>query len=182
VLDNEKADLLAKSGTKMDPMTNTTSLNYLGAQIKRIKNQEWSESLFKASEANSLSSASYLKNFKPSSRNRIQIPISTRRATASAFYQLKIRHSYLKSYLHLLGYTSNNKCICGAKETLEYLLISCSLFSLARSKLKNKLATNYLSLPLLLNTSPGIEASIAYLSETNICTRKYHLARELVDN
>ena len=170
MLGNEKADLLAKSGTKMDPLTNTTSLNYLGAQIKRIKNQEWFKSLLKAPEANSLSSASYLRIFKPFSRNRIQIPISTKRATASAFYQLKIRYGYLKSYLYSLGHTSNNKCICGAKETPEYLFISCSLFSLARSKLKNKLATNYLSLPLLLNTSPGIEASIAYLSEINIYT------------
>jgi hypothetical protein len=166
----------------MDPMTNTTSLNYLGAQIKRIKNQKWSESLFKALEANSFNSASYLKNFKLSSRNRIQIPISTRRATASAFYQLKIRYSYLKSYLYLLEYTSNNKCICGAKETSEYLFIGCSLFSLVWSKLKNKLVINYLLFPLLLDTNPGIEASIAYLSEINICTRKYYLARELVNN
>ncbi|PQE23304.1 Ribonuclease H-like domain protein [Rutstroemia sp. NJR-2017a BBW] len=114
VLGNEKADLLAKSGTKTDP--------------------------------------------------------------------LKIRHGYLKSYLYLLGHTSTNKCICGAKETPEHLLLSCSLFSLARIKLKDKLATNYLSLPLLLDTTPGIEASIAYLSETKICTRKYHLARELVED
>ncbi|PQE13433.1 hypothetical protein CJF32_00005321 [Rutstroemia sp. NJR-2017a WRK4] len=32
------------------------------------------------------------------------------------------------------------------------------------------------------NTTPGIEASIAYISETKICTRKYYLARELVDD
>ncbi|PQE08901.1 Ribonuclease H-like domain protein [Rutstroemia sp. NJR-2017a BVV2] len=95
---------------------------------------------------------------------------------------LKIRYSYLKLYLYLLGYTSNNKCIYRAKETPKHLFLSCSLFSLARIKLKDKLATNYLLLLLLLDTTPGIEASIAYLSETKICTRKYHLARELVDD
>ncbi|PQE21166.1 hypothetical protein CJF31_00010793 [Rutstroemia sp. NJR-2017a BVV2] len=95
---------------------------------------------------------------------------------------LKIRYSYLKLYLYLLGYTSTNKYICGAKETSEYLLLSCSHFSLARSKLKDKLATNYLLLLLLLDTTPGIEASIAYLSETKICIRKYHLARKLVED
>ncbi|PQE08002.1 hypothetical protein CJF31_00011189 [Rutstroemia sp. NJR-2017a BVV2] len=95
---------------------------------------------------------------------------------------MKIRYSYLKSYLYLLGYTSNNKYICRAKETSEYLFLSCSLFSLARIKLKDKLVTNYLLLPLLLDTTSGIEASIAYLSETKICTRKYYLARELVDD
>ncbi|PQE14083.1 Ribonuclease H-like domain protein [Rutstroemia sp. NJR-2017a WRK4] len=95
---------------------------------------------------------------------------------------LKIRYSYLKSYLYLLEYTSINKCICGTKEISEYLFLSCSQFSLARIKLKDKLAINYLLLLLLLDTTPGIEASIAYLSETKICTRKYHLARELVDD
>ncbi|PQE08012.1 Ribonuclease H-like domain protein [Rutstroemia sp. NJR-2017a BVV2] len=95
---------------------------------------------------------------------------------------LKIRYSYLKLYLYLLEYTSNNKCICRAKETPKHLFLSCSLFSLARIKLKDKLTINYLSLLLLLDTTPGIEASIAYLSKTKICIRKYHLARELVDD
>ncbi|PQE10972.1 hypothetical protein CJF31_00000694 [Rutstroemia sp. NJR-2017a BVV2] len=95
---------------------------------------------------------------------------------------LKIRYSYLKSYLYLLGYTSTNKYICGAKETLEYLLLSYSYFSLAQNKLKDKLAINYLLFLLLLDTTSGIEASIAYLSKIKICTRKYYLARELVDN
>ncbi|PQE08219.1 Ribonuclease H-like domain protein [Rutstroemia sp. NJR-2017a WRK4] len=131
---------------------------------------------------NLLSLASYLKIFKLSSRKRIQILISTKRATASTFYQLKIRYSYLKSYLYLLEYTSTNKYICGVKEIPKYLFLSCSYFSLARNKLKDKLVTNYLLLPLLLDTTSGIEASIAYLSEINICTRKYYLARELVND
>jgi hypothetical protein len=92
---------------------------------------------------------------------------------------LKIRYGYLKSYLYLLGYTSNNKCIYRAKETPEYLFISCFLFNLAWNKLKDKLAINYLLLLFLLDISPGIEASIAYLSEINICIRKYYLACEL---
>ncbi|PQE27522.1 hypothetical protein CJF30_00007854 [Rutstroemia sp. NJR-2017a BBW] len=83
---------------------------------------------------------------------------------------LKIRYNYLKSYLYLLEYTSNNKYICKVKETLKYLFISCSLFSLARSKLKDKLVINYLLFPLLLNTTPGIEASIVYLNEIKIYT------------
>ncbi|PQE08314.1 hypothetical protein CJF31_00009573 [Rutstroemia sp. NJR-2017a BVV2] len=114
VLGNEKADLLAKSGTKIDP--------------------------------------------------------------------LKIKYSYLKSYLYLLGYTSNNKYICKAKETSKYLFLSCSLFSLVRTKLKDKLITNHLSFLLLLDTSSGIEVSINYLNKINIYTRKYYLVCELEDN
>ncbi|PQE10973.1 hypothetical protein CJF31_00000688 [Rutstroemia sp. NJR-2017a BVV2] len=67
-------------------------------------------------------------------------------------------------------------------KTSEYLLLSYSHFNLARSKLKDKLVTNYLLFLLLLNTISGIEASIAYLSKTKICTRKYYLARELVED
>ncbi|PQE10974.1 hypothetical protein CJF31_00000692 [Rutstroemia sp. NJR-2017a BVV2] len=85
---------------------------------------------------------------------------------------LKIRYSYLKLYLYLLGYTSTNKYICEAKEISKYLLLSYSYFSLVRNKLKDKLATNYLLFLLLLNITSGIEASIAYLSETKIYTRK----------
>ncbi|PQE10978.1 hypothetical protein CJF31_00000695 [Rutstroemia sp. NJR-2017a BVV2] len=95
---------------------------------------------------------------------------------------LKIRYSYLKLYLYLLGYTNTNKYICRAKEISEYLLLSYSHFSLARSKLKDKLAINYLLFLFLLNIISRIEASITYLSKIKICTRKYHLARELVED
>ncbi|PQE22787.1 hypothetical protein CJF31_00001762 [Rutstroemia sp. NJR-2017a BVV2] len=95
---------------------------------------------------------------------------------------MKIRYSYLKLYLYLLKYTSNNKYICRAKETSKYLLLSYSLFSLARTKLKDKLVINYLSLSLPLNTNSGIEASISYLNKINICTRKYYLTYKLEDN
>ncbi|PQE02919.1 hypothetical protein CJF31_00002733 [Rutstroemia sp. NJR-2017a BVV2] len=95
---------------------------------------------------------------------------------------MKIRYSYLKSYLYLLEYTSTNKYICGTKEISEYLFLNCSYFSLIRSKLKDKLVINYLLLLFLLNIISGIEASIVYLSKTKIGIQKYYLARELVEN
>ncbi|PQE24589.1 hypothetical protein CJF32_00007617 [Rutstroemia sp. NJR-2017a WRK4] len=82
---------------------------------------------------------------------------------------MKIRYSYLKSYLYLLEYTSINKYIYRTKETPKYLLLNYSHFSLARNKLKDKLVINYLLLLFLLNTISGIEASIAYLSKIKIC-------------
>ncbi|PQE13434.1 hypothetical protein CJF32_00005320 [Rutstroemia sp. NJR-2017a WRK4] len=82
---------------------------------------------------------------------------------------MKIRYSYLKSYLYLLEYISINKYICGAKKISEYLLLNYSYFSLARNKLKDKLAINYLLFPLLLNTTSEIETSIVYLNKIKIC-------------
>ncbi|PQE13118.1 hypothetical protein CJF30_00003010 [Rutstroemia sp. NJR-2017a BBW] len=95
---------------------------------------------------------------------------------------LKIRYSYLKLYLCLLEYISNNKYIYKIKDISKYLFINCSLFNLARSKLKNKLVTNYLLFLFLLNISFEIEVNIVYLNKINIYTRKYHLVRKLVDN
>lgn len=56
----------------------------------------------------------------------------TPREIASAFYQLKIGHGYIKSYLDKLGHASNDKCRCGAKETAEHLLLSCPETGTAR--------------------------------------------------
>ncbi|PQE22077.1 hypothetical protein CJF31_00010683 [Rutstroemia sp. NJR-2017a BVV2] len=95
---------------------------------------------------------------------------------------LKIRYSYLKSYLYLLEYINNNKYIYRTKEISKYLLLNYFLFNLVPIKLKNKLATNYLLFLLLLNTNSGIEVNISHLNKIDIYIRKYYLARELEDN
>jgi hypothetical protein len=81
-----------------------------------------------------------------------------------------------------LGLAASNKYNCGKIETTEYLLLSCPLFKRARVKLKNNLNSNHLDLQLLLNITTGIEASISFINEIGICTRKYYLARELEED
>jgi hypothetical protein len=115
-------------------------------------------------------------------RKRIAIPISTKRATTSTFFQLKLRYSYLKSYLYRLGLVASNKYNYSKIETTKYLLLSYPLFKRARVKLKDNLNSNHLDLQLLLNTTTGINASISFINEIGICTRKYHLARELEED
>ncbi|PQE21023.1 hypothetical protein CJF32_00005447 [Rutstroemia sp. NJR-2017a WRK4] len=95
---------------------------------------------------------------------------------------LKIRYNYLKLYLYLLEYISINKYIYRTKEISKYLFLNYFYFSLARNKLKNKLAINYLLLLFLLNITLRIETSITYLSKIEIYTRKYYLVRELSNN
>ncbi|PQE19789.1 hypothetical protein CJF31_00011352 [Rutstroemia sp. NJR-2017a BVV2] len=95
---------------------------------------------------------------------------------------LKIRYRYLKLYLYLLEYISNNKYICRTKEILEYLLLNYFLFNLARNKLKDKLVINYLIFLFLLDINSGIKVSIIYLNKINIYTRKYYLVYKLKDN
>jgi hypothetical protein len=81
-----------------------------------------------------------------------------------------------------LGLVANNKYNYNKIETTEYLLLSCSLFKRARVKLKNNLNLNHLDLQLLLNIIIGIEASISFINEIGIYTRKYYLVRELEED
>jgi hypothetical protein len=69
--------------------------------------------------------------------------------------------------------------VCGTKETAQHLLLSCNdpKLVLARSKLKNELGGNRLTMALLLHTTIGIEKTLAFLKETSVCTRRNHLNR-----
>ena len=109
---------------------------------------------------------------------KIQLPLGTKQELASAFYQLKLGHGYLKSYLYRLGHSNNDLCRCGKKETAEHLLLSCKELKVARKKLQDDLSGTRLSLPVLLHTKAGIEKTLDFLKETSIATRKWHLARQ----
>jgi hypothetical protein len=120
--------------------------------------------------------SNYSKNYSWKIRPRISLPRGTKREIASAFYQLKLGHGYIKNYLHRLKHASNNRCKCGKTETAEHLLLSCPELSIARSKLKDIIRSK-LSLPLLLQTTQGIINTLLFIKETGICTRRWHLNR-----
>ncbi|PQE10571.1 hypothetical protein CJF31_00009340 [Rutstroemia sp. NJR-2017a BVV2] len=81
---------------------------------------------------------------------------------------MKIKYKYIKLYLYLLRYISNNKDIYKTKNISKYLFLNYSLFNLARNKLKNKLVINYLIFLFLLNINFGIEINISYLNKIYI--------------
>ncbi|TVY22197.1 hypothetical protein LHYA1_G009121 [Lachnellula hyalina] len=56
----------------------------------------------------------YFDFFNPRIHSRIQLP-KTARSTASAFYQLKLRHGYFGTYLKRFDKTPTNHCICSYK-------------------------------------------------------------------
>jgi hypothetical protein len=97
---------------------------------------------------------------------------------ASAFYQLKLGHGFLKSYLNRIGRSDNDRCRCGKKETAEHLLLSCKDLAAARSRLRDRLQITRLNLKLLLHTKTGIEKTLGFLKETGIATRSWHLQRK----
>jgi ribonuclease HI len=173
---NELVDKLAKEATKLEPISDTTSFAVLGTKIKQASTREWHQILKEAEQKQkSRNPHSYIQQFPWKIRKKIQLALGTKRATASAFFQLKLGHGYIKSYLHRLGY-SDDKCQCGQKENVEHLLIQCELYKEERAKLQEALKVR-LNLKVLLHTQIGIERTIEFLKNTSICTRKWHLAR-----
>ena len=177
--------MLAKIGTTspiLEPESVKTSFAFLGVQINKVKKQEYSLLLESYTKPKTqLESYSNIYPWKVS--KKIQLPLGTLRLLASAFFQLKLGHGYLKSYLHRLNIASNNKCKCGKTENAKHLLLYCTLYKEERIRLfslfKGSLDASAFNLRVLLHTEIGIPNTLVFLKETSICTRKWHLDRSV---
>jgi ribonuclease HI len=176
---NEIADSLAKEATKLDPLEEETSFAILGLRIKALDSQEWLQILtkYRAQALKTANLSTYSRNFPWKISRKLQLPLGVKRAIASSFYQLKLGHGYIKTYLNRFKHTTDDKCQCGQRETVDHLLLSCKKLKLARKQLYEKLGTRSLTLPLLLHTKTGIENTLVFLADTRICTRGWHLQR-----
>jgi hypothetical protein len=101
--------------------------------------------------------------------------MGTKREIAGAFYQLKIGYGYNKAYLHCIDKVDSPNCSCGAKQTLEHLLLSSRWYNSDRQILRQDLNNSPLTFPLLLHTTRGIEATLAHIFCTRVGTRKWYL-------
>ena len=106
----------------------------------------------------------------------------------TTFTQIKLGHGYFKSYLvRLPAYENNLYHICKVKQTPEHILMSCKQYRAEQKTLKNAVlksktgpgpgtgpgSNNELSPKRLLCTREGIKATLAFLKETRIATRKW---------
>jgi ribonuclease HI len=178
VYGNELADSLAKAATKLAPSTDKTSFAVLGSRARKVSTKEWESVLDQYDKQPNQNPATYKKQFPWQLRTKIQIPQGTKRELASSFYQLKLSHGYIKSYLHRIGRAESDLCRCGKRETTEHLLLSCKQTEIAQARAKLR-ETHGLrpSLKLLMHTKIGIEKTLGFLKETRLCTRKWHLER-----
>ena len=177
---NEEADKLAKLATISScPITDKTSFAYLGIKINELKKQE----IYNILEATKVSKSpdAYSRTYPWKVSNKIILPLGTKRELASSFFQLKIGHGYLKSYLYRLNILSNNECICGLIETAKHLVLNCKEYRKERKALFKEIRANFslksLTLPVLLHTQIGIKHLLVLLKETSICTRNWHTSR-----
>ena len=148
----------------------------LGLKVNELRTIEWYTLVKRAKGRTNYNRFSYKKYFPWHIQSRLRTPAGTPRKTASAFFQLKLGHGYLKSYLYRFNYTSNDKCRCGRTETTEHLLLTCTEYSHARRHFKDRLEGD-ITLQILLHTKVAIEATLAFLQETQISTREWHLRR-----
>jgi hypothetical protein len=167
---------LAKEATTLNPISDEISFAYLGTEINQLKSKEWINLLISPNINNP---SAYINKYPWKIGRKLQIPIGTKRELASSFYQLKLGHGYIKSYLFKLGHTSSNKCDCGQIETPEHLILSCKKLNEARKELKSNIGARALTLPLLMHTKLGISHLLVFLQNTKICTRKWHLERAI---
>ena len=135
---------------------------------------EWLKYKEKAKERK----ASYGATFKLKLRQKLAIPRGTKRDISSAFYALKIGHGYLNAYLKRVNRRDSNLCSCGRPQTAEHILLYCRYYNAERNQLKKTLDQKLIKIPLLLHTTGGIEATLAFITSTRVATRKWHLGQE----
>ena len=180
IIGNERADSLAKRAAKMRPLSDTTSLAVIGMRLKSITTTEWSKVLADYKPAAiQRNGATYASKYDWKVRKRLGVPPGTRREVASAFYQLKIGHGYLKDHLYRITKSDSPLCSCGARQTPEHVLLSCKWLKDDRRILRDAMGGKHLTLRLLLHTKIGIEATMAFIERTKVCTRKWHLGQTM---
>jgi hypothetical protein len=180
VVRNERAYSLAKAAAKKTPSTHTTSLAMTGIRIRALVHHEWKQVLTRYT-LQLTNYSTYAAQYSWRIRKKLSIPLGTRQETASAFYQLKLGHGYNKAYLFCIGKTDSPRCSCGALQTPEYLLLSCKWLRQDRRILHHDLSNARLTLPLLLNTKQGIQATLAFITRTKVGTHKWHLGQDIDD-
>jgi ribonuclease HI len=177
---NELADELAKKATlTSSSQVEQTSFAFLGIQLNKLKTHDIHSILREQKQAKSREA--YINTYTWNISKKISLPLGIKRELASSFFQLKLGHGYIKSYLYRLKLIANNKCKCGRIETTRHLLLECPLYKEQRRALsrrvKEEVAVRVLTLPLLLHTKIGIQNTLVFLKETSIGTRRWHSQR-----
>jgi hypothetical protein len=75
---------------------------------------------------------------------------SQKRARANILAQLRSGHSWLASHAKRIKNREDDKCECGARETISHVLVDCLKLCSAREKLRKRIGTRFNSRSLTL--------------------------------
>lgn len=78
----------------------------------------------------------------------------TRRQTY-LLVQLRTGHSWLATFAKLFGFRDDNKCVCGAVETVVHVVVDCPRLGEARKKLRDQVGDAFSSIATLLGGRNG---------------------------
>ena len=99
--------------------------------------------------------------------------ISTKQTTASTIHQLRLGHSYFKSYLIRLPNYNSTSCQCSEpRQTVKHLLLRCPIYSREREKAGIQRDQTVES---LLFTPRGADILATFLQETGVGSRRWLL-------
>lgn len=101
----------------------------------------WRSYIEKYEQKNHTTKSSYSRKFQWKIKNNMKFTRGTRRPIPSAFFQLKLGHGFIKSYLTRFGLCQDKKYECGKTETPDHLLLSCRIFNIYRKILEKKTST-----------------------------------------
>ena len=101
ILGNKLADSLAKEATSDIPIDSEASLGYLETKIRATATEAWGGYL-EGLKPNR-NPESYRASYPWALGTKLKLSQGVKRELASALYQLKLGHSYIRSYLYKLG-------------------------------------------------------------------------------
>ena len=178
VYGNEKADQAAKYGAEWDEDSTKAkpllSMSFLKRKAKEEAMGEWQSIWQKTKKNHQYQDLKTQPKWKPN-------PLKLNKMTWSTITQLKLGHGYFRSYLiRLPDYSDGNCNICQTNQpqTPYHLIFQCSGYSESRQKTIHKLDPNERTLYSLFSTEIGLKNLIAFLQETKIATRGWHLGLE----
>jgi ribonuclease HI len=173
---NETADRMAKQGLSQptDPEA-YTSTGYLQGLVRKQIVSDW-ETLWQTEESRRGRGLGTLYRRITRGEPRLSAKhnlLKTRKATQSAYIQLKTGVGFLRAHLARIGKVPNDTCSCGSIQDTAHLILRCKRYRQQRGKLRRALQGLPLSLHVLFCTQKGRLALANYLEATEMCTVKW---------
>ncbi len=179
IIENEKADQLTKIAAQEVSVIDNMKAIIIKKQICKETKLQWLNA-WKSSTKKGNQYRKHISDVNLSHKSLKKLR-KIDRLTFSIFIQLKMKHDYFKSYLHRLSENNSNKCyeMCNARQTLKHLLLNCRHYRAEQIKLKGKAQLkNTDTILTLFITKIGRIATLEYLKNTRIATRKWLLGTE----
>jgi ribonuclease HI len=155
---NEAADKVAKDVVSLEE---EHQFHHLVSAMKQTNREnmmeEWQH------EWRSTGKGQHLRNIDdglPSKRaQRLYGPLSRNRAYLLT--QLRTGHSWLATHAKVLRFIEDDKCECGAKETVVHVMVDCPKLRDARRQMRSKVGDAFNSVAVMLGGRPGGDSAKA---------------------